>query len=72
MPLRRLKTVLKNPITKMKNNTTEAIYNVLLSAAFEEWNEEVFIPHVEGEENCKSKEGIVKDLEEMLKTYEVL
>jgi hypothetical protein len=56
----------------MKNNTTEAIYNVLLSAAFEEWNEEVFIPHVEGEENCKSKEGIVKDLEEMLKTYEVL
>jgi hypothetical protein len=58
----------------MKTNTitAESVYNMLFSSAFEEWNEEVFIPHVEGEENRKSKKDIVKDLEEMLKNYEIL
>ena len=59
-------------IMKTNTITAESVYNMLFSSAFEEWNEEVFIPHVEGEENRKSKKDIVKDLEEMLKNYEIL
>jgi hypothetical protein len=74
MLLRKLGRVLMSLMMIMKTNTitAESVYNMLFSSAFEEWNEKVFIPYLLGEENCKSKKDIVKDLEEMLKNYETL
>lgn len=42
------------------------IYNMLFSGEFERWNEEVFMPHVRGDENCKSKGDVIKELDEMI------
>lgn len=58
----------------MKTNTitAESVYNMLFSSEFENWNEDVLIPHIEGEENRKSKKDIVKELDQMLKNYETL
>jgi len=61
-------------LTTMKTNTitAESVYNMLFSSEFENWNEDVLIPHIEGEENRKSKKDIVKELDQMLKNYETL
>ncbi len=42
------------------------IYEMLMGSKFEHWYNEDFMDHVEGEEGAKSKEEIIKDLEEML------
>lgn len=44
----------------------EKIYQMLMGAQFENWYENEFMDHVEGEEGAKSKEEILEDIKRML------
>jgi hypothetical protein len=44
----------------------EAIYKMLFKQDFSDWYEGTFIPHLQGDEGCKTKDEIKQDLADML------
>lgn len=43
------------------------IYDILAGSSFEEWHDKDFMDHIEGTEDCKSKDVIYEDIKNMFK-----
>lgn len=50
----------------MNDQQVEKVFKMLMSAKFVYWYENEFLEFVEGQENAKTKEEILKDLKRML------
>ena len=44
----------------------EMLYNLFSSQSFSDWYSGAFEEHISGDDNCKTKEEIMSDIEQML------